>query len=77
MKPIYWLMFGWFAPFWAFIVLYLKLWIMIITLLVRLFVWICQGLLALTEKAIEKVKNRKAKQLVTDGQVEQIEEAEL
>lgn len=72
MKPIWWLLFSWFAPLWTLLVLYLKLWIAIITLLVRLFVWICQGILTLTGKAIRRVelywKTR---------QTEQIEEVEL
>jgi hypothetical protein len=41
MKPVWWLLFGWIAPFVTLMVLYFKLWIAILMLLVRLFVWIC------------------------------------
>jgi hypothetical protein len=67
MKPVFWLIFGWIAPFLALIVLYFRLWIAIILLLVKLFVWICQGILALAGKAIKKAglywKNRHSNQI--------------
>jgi hypothetical protein len=69
MKLGWWLLFGWIAPFLALIVLYFKLWIMIITLLVKLFVWIFQRIIALAGKAINKAglywKNRHSKQIET------------
>jgi hypothetical protein len=84
MKPItllFWLLFGWFAPFYAFMVLYLKAMSMVLVLLVQVFVWICQGVLKLAGIAIKKVglywKNRHPKQEVIYGQIELLEEARL
>ena len=84
MKPItllFWLLFGWFAPFYAFMVLYLKAMSMVLVLLVQVFVWICQGVLKLAGIAIMKVglywKNRHPKQEVIYGQIELLEEARL
>jgi hypothetical protein len=87
MKPItllFWLIFGWFAPFFAIIALYLIAMSAIIWLGVQIFVWVCQGSLKLVGIAIKKVglywKKRQAKQaeqLVFAEPAKQIEEAKL
>ena len=87
MKPItllFWLLFGWFAPFFALIALYLIAMTAILWLCVQIFVLVCQGALKLVGIAIKKVglywKNRQVRQqeqLMFAEPVKQIEEAKL
>jgi hypothetical protein len=87
MKPItilFWIIFVWFAPFFAIPALYLIAMSTILWLFVQVFVLFCQGALKLAGIATKKVelywKNRQAKQaeqLVFAEPVEQIEEAKL
>jgi hypothetical protein len=87
MKPItllFWLIFGWFAPFFAIIALYLIAMSAILWLLVQIFVLCFQGALKLVGIAIKKVglywenrQERRQEQLMFAGAVKQIEEDEL
>jgi hypothetical protein len=56
-----WLAFGWFAPFFAIVALYLKLMSMLFILLLQIFVLICQGAIKLAGKIIDKAREYKAK----------------
>jgi hypothetical protein len=56
---LFWLIFGWFAPFFAIIALYLKLMSMLLVLLLQIFVLVCQGALRLAGKAIDKAREYK------------------
>jgi hypothetical protein len=53
---LFWFIFGWFAPFFAIIALYLKLMSMLFVLLLQVFVLVCQGALKLAGKAIDKAR---------------------
>jgi len=59
MKKSYWGIFFWFLPFVALFTLWFKFVILFFTLLVQLFVWICQGALKLAGKAIDEVREYK------------------
>lgn len=84
MKPItllFWLLFGWFAPFFFLLVLYLKVMSMILFLLVQIFVLFCQGALKLAGNAVSRaelyLKNRRIKQIEQIEEMKQIEGAKL
>lgn len=58
MKLISWLIFGWFAPFMALVVLYLKVAVLILTALAKVFVWMCQQFIKVAGKVITKAEKR-------------------